>query len=458
MRRIISFLSLLFIAVATSAQSPEALRESLSKYPNLAYPVYSPYPSIPLGEIATTPEGFEPFYFYMVGRHGSRYETSDSRFNKVSATLNKAHDLGILTKDGELLRAHANAIAAAQKGHDGELSDVGVAQWRAIAQRAYNRFSKVFDGGSIEGKSSYVLRCIFSMVAFNDAIKEKNPKIAIYQQARSSEQYIVRPMSSNPASTKEFKSIIKEYDKNNKGNKARKAWEYSYDASEFMSKITTDSDRLLAECGGKRDERIMRYSYITLLFGENFGLGDRELLGRLFSVEDLYYIYVYQTSFWVNKSMGRGNEYVEARQSQTKPLIMDIINNCNDAIANKNPHRASVRFSHDTQIGPFLSAMGYDGCVPQWNENVELSTTSFNLGTILPMATNLQIILYRNKSGKIFVRSLINERDATLPIKSKTAPFYSWEEFSKYILNNLKTLQQSTDSILQKARENGNGE
>ena len=74
------------------------------------------------------------------------------------------------------------------------------------------------------------------------------------------------------------------------------------------------------------------------------------------------------------------------------------------------------------------------------------------------MATNLQIILYRNKSGKIFVRSLINERDATLPIKSNTAPFYSWEEFSKYILNNLKTLQQSTDSILQKARENGNGE
>lgn len=447
MKRCFTLLFSLLLAVFAFAQSPEAIRKSLSENPNIAYPVYSTYPSIPLGEIAPTPEGFEPFYFSLVGRHGSRYEKSGSRFDKVSATLNKAHELGILTKDGELLRERVNAIATAQKGHDGELAHIGVEQWRAIAQRAYSRFSKVFDGGSIEGKSSTSLRCIFSMATFNDAIKEKNPKIAVHQQARASEQYIVRPISKYPMS-KEIEEALKEYEKDNEMNKVRRAWERSYDASKFLSKITTDSRRLLVECGGKRDERIMRYSYITLLFGENFGLGDRELLKRLFTVDDLYYIYVYQTSAWTNKSMGRGNEYVEVHQLYSKAMISDIIDKCNEAINGTNPHSANLRFSHDTQIGPFLSAMGYEGCAPQWSDDIETMTTSFNLGAVLPMATNLQIILYRNKAGKVFVRSLLNERDATLPIKCKTAPFYPWSTFCKYVAGNLDLLKKSEERVL----------
>ena len=52
----------------------------------------------------------------------------------------------------------------------------------------------------------------------------------------------------------------------------------------------------------------MRYSLHTLLFGENFELGDRELFNRLFSLDDLYFMYVYQTSHWLNFNNGRGNE------------------------------------------------------------------------------------------------------------------------------------------------------
>ena len=121
LRRLSLFLTIVVLAFSAVAQTPEAIRASLAKYPNLAYPVASTYPSVPLGKIATAPEGFEPFYFTIVGRHGSRYEQKGSRFNKLCATLDKAHELGILTKDGELLRTRAKAIAAAQKDHDGEL-------------------------------------------------------------------------------------------------------------------------------------------------------------------------------------------------------------------------------------------------------------------------------------------------------------------------------------------------
>ena len=451
MKRVLLFCAVVALAFSALAQSPEAIRASLTKYPNLAYPVASTYPSVPLGEIAAAPEGFEPFYFSLVGRHGSRYEQKGTRFNKLCATLDKAHELGILTKDGELLRTRAKAIAEAQKGHDGELSDLGVEQWRGIAHRAYDHFGKVFDGGSIEGKSSTSLRCLLSMVAFNDAMKEKNPKIMVHQQARASELWIVRPLANNPAVSERAKELCKDYNDHGEWTKARKAWERAYDASAFMSKITTDPTRLLEECGGKRDERMLRYSFITLFFGENFELGDRELLNRLFSLDDLYFMYVYQTSHWLNSSIGRGNDFVEARQSHMEAMVLDILNKGNEAIKGTNPNNANLRFTHDSYVGPLLSVLGYDGCVPQWNENVELATTSFNHGLNVPMAANLQIVLYRNKRGEVLVRSLINERDATLPIKCDTAPFYPWDKFSKYVLENLNELKKSEEKILKNA-------
>ncbi len=62
MRRISFFVVALLLVVAASAQSSTAILEKISKYPNHTYPIASTYPSVPLGEIAPAPEGFEPFY------------------------------------------------------------------------------------------------------------------------------------------------------------------------------------------------------------------------------------------------------------------------------------------------------------------------------------------------------------------------------------------------------------
>ena len=37
---------------------------------------------------------------------------------------------------------------------------------------------------------------------------------------------------------------------------------------------------------------------------------------------------------------------------------------------------------------------------------------------ITPMATNLQFVFYRNKANDVLVKVLLNEDEATLPIKS----------------------------------------
>lgn len=450
MRRITTFILALLLSVAAFAQTPEAVLESIGKYPNLAYPEASIYPGIPFGEMAAAPEGYEPFYFSLVGRHGSRYERSEKYFTRALKVLDKANELGILTEDGKLLHKKLNEVYASQQGNDGELAPLGFEQWNDIAERAYKNFGKIFESGSIEAKSSISLRCVFSMTSFTNAIKGKVPSIKITQHARKSDLWIIRPLANDPAFTKEEKKIIAEAKKELGADEFRKEWEKNYDVSAFISKVATDPVAFVEKCCEDAPFMIARHSIISLLFGENFGHDNRELLTRLFTPKELYGLYVHQTSNWVNSSIGRGAEAVEAYQAYMRPIIEDILNKADAAIKGENPDVANLRFTHDSYMGPLFSVMGYEGCVPQWNKDIELATTSFNHGTVVPMASNLQIILYRNKKGKILVRSLINERDGYLPIKCKTAPFYPWEDFCKYVNENLKQLDKSKESVLKK--------
>ena len=146
--------------------------------------------------------------------------------------------------------------------------------------------------------------------------------------------------------------------------------------------------------------------------------------------------------------LGRGNEYAELRQSTMRILANDILDKAQAAVDGKNPHVANLRFTHDSYVGPFLSALGYDGCVPQWDEDLEKATTSFNHAMVSPMAANLQIVLYRNKKGEVLVRSLVNERDGYLPIECKTAPFYPWDEFCKHVNKNFDYLESVQAKVL----------
>lgn len=451
--RFFSLIFLLLLSLSALAQSPEAVLESIRKHPNLALPTYSTYPSIPLGEIAAAPEGFEPFYFSLVGRHGSRYDQSERRFKSALSVYRKADSLGILTEQGKHLYSHIAEISAAQENRNGELSDLGYNQWLGIAHRAYDHFRPAFASGSIDGKSSTSIRCILSMVAFCQGLKEKNPQLKISQNARKSELAIVRPLYDNPATPELARKIHKESGAKGEWNKDLNEWEKNSDASSFLSKVTTDRKRFIKECGGKNDFRMLRYSFRALLFGENFELGDRKLLTSLFTPEEMYAIYVHQTAKWVNTSIGRGNEKVEMYSSFMRPMVDDIIAKGNAAIDGKNPHIADIRFTHDSYVGPLLSVMGYEGCYPQYSTNIEQATTSFNFGTVVPMAANLQIVLYRNKAGEVLVRSLVNERDGYLPIKCATAPFYPWKEFCNYLNKNFKELEKSQKKVLKQYQE-----
>lgn len=449
MKRLLTFILSLLVVAATFAQSPEAVFKSIEQYPNLAITIGSTYPGIPFGEVEKAPKGFKPFYFTMVGRHGSRYEIVQhlTCFDTFEI-LDKANKLGILTADGKALHKQIGDICNVQKKNHGELSALGFKQWEGIATRTYDRFGKIFRSGKIEAKSSISMRCVLSMVTFNQTLKGLYPKMDISQNSRKSELWILRPFANNPKVSKKMKALWNDIYKNGEWKKERDEFLHSRDASSFISKITTNRDALINECGAKSDMNIAYLASYTLLFAENFDMGDRELLTRLFTTKDLYNVYVYCTAMWINTMFGRGNEYAEMRQASVRSLAEDILNKAQTAVDGKNPHVANLRFTHDSYVGPLLSVIGYDGCVPKWDKDIEKATTSFNHGTMSPMAANLQIALYRNKKGEVLIRSLINERDAYLPIECETAPFYPWSEFCKHVNKNLDYFDGVHDRVL----------
>jgi hypothetical protein len=64
---------------------------------------------------------------------------------------------------------------------------------------------------------------------------------------------------------------------------------------------------------------------------------------------------------------------------------------------------------------------------------------------IFPMACNIQLVFYRPKKGKagdVLVKALLNEREATLPVKAAQGPYYRWNDLRQYYLEKLNRFEK----------------
>ena len=433
---------------AASAQSPEAIRKFISENTNFAIGTLTDYTNVPIGKLATPPKGYKPFYFSMVGRHGSRYELRDTTFSHTTDIFTRAAKLGILTEEGKRVHEVLLRATAEQMGKGGELTALGQEQWRDIGRRAYKNFPKVFDGGSVEGMSSNRLRCVFSMVAFVDGLKEKNGSIVVEQEARASTLPIIRPIIDNPASPKEFINSRREPRLPRVWMSDFMEWSKSFDLDRTLSKLVTNKELMLKELGANSLFYFLYRTHHLLLFSHNFGFDNKALINSIFSLDDLYHFYCFHAIPWMYQSWGWGYAPAETFASYIEPLVDDIFDKAQAAIDGKNPHTANIRFTHDSYVVPLIEVFGFDGYVAKFDTNISKAVSSAPFNKMIPMAANVQLQLYRNKEGKVLVRAMLNEADMTLPIACDTAPFYPWEEFRKAVEGNMNRLIATRDKFL----------
>ena len=434
----------LFILVATLVAltaTAQTTREEIDLYPQLVISSQTLYAADIFSKpLAEAPKGYTPFYISHYGRHGSRYEAHAEYNENVCNYFSIAESLGILTPQGKEVKAILDGIRDVQIGRFGDLTQLGKEQHRTIAERMYNRFKSVFAKGAIvDSRSSVRTRCVVSMTAFNDKLKECQPQLKMQFEASDADAKIIRPMASgiSPYSYYEREASEQEW------QRIYAEWRSKCDFSHSINLLFTDIQPL-CERTGMDATALMADIYKRWAFMQNFGMTDRSKIEAIFNAEERHTVYKHDNYRWFclfsGTSLPDSNRYF----ATMKWLTDDIIERAEGAIAGTNNHAADLRFGHDYFILGLLAVlqpvgMGFDSDY----HDVDKLAESWRGYRIVSMASNTQFILYRSKkSSDILVRILHNESDITLPIESATAPFYKWEDLRNYINQRVEVLSK----------------
>jgi len=424
----------LLMPSSASAQTPQ---EDFKRDITLSASNYVAYRG-PQKQLTPAPKGYKPFYLSHYGRHGSRYMIGKSAYDVPYFSLLKAQQEGKLTAKGEETLKKVKLIREDAKGRDGELTPLGALQHQGITKRMYERFPEVFAGKTnIEARSTVVIRCILSMENGLQQLLRMNPQLNIFHDASYHDMYY---MNQGDKRLDSLKNCI--------GRKViQEEFTQKHDCYQrVMQKLFTDQDWV--------KQNINQRDLNRKLFEMAGAIQGTELRGKvslydLFNDEEIYQNWVVSNSWWqmsYGYSPYTGNEQPYSQRN----LLRDIIEKADSCIALPHPG-ATLRYGHDTMVTPLTCLLNLNGYGEEIKDPENIAKLWFDY-KITPMATNLQFVFYRSSknSKDVLVKVLLNEDEATLPIKSDIAPYYHWSDFKAYcqkILTSYKRFFTETHFI-----------
>ena len=173
-------------SLAALAASGQNLRDEIAANPGKSGGVYYVY-TYDNPVLTPAPKGYKPFYISHYGRHGSRWLLHDSEYGRVKRVYDGGIDRG------------------------GDLSPLGAEQHREIAARMYRNFPEVFRSGAVvDAQATLVVRCVLSMAAFCERLKELNPRLEVSRTAgRRTTRYLnFYSKPTNPTLSREYLDFI----------------------------------------------------------------------------------------------------------------------------------------------------------------------------------------------------------------------------------------------------------
>lgn len=397
----------------TSDEGTERLKADIMKCPEKMGSIYYAYPG---GDEVRTPapQGYKPVYISHYGRHGSRWLTSDERYKKVVQWADSVYQAGGLTPKGEDVRLRLHRVWEDAEGMGGQLTPLGARQHHDIARRMFLDYPEVFaDSVRIRAVSSTVERCIMSMASFCESLKEQNPRLRISKQ--TGERFMRYIHHSSP----EVKALESQ----------SAAWRTDFAA---FCREQIKPERFIAQLVKQPSDVTSPETVMDGLFwiAEDMQNVEPEIsFFDLFTPEELFGLWrtVNYRMYVCNAASPAGG--MEGPKS-ARPLLNDIIGKADKALAEESPC-ADLRFGHDTDLIRLLALMQVKDCANQESdpERYYLAWQDFNIS---PMGANLQLIFYRNDSGRILVKLLHNERETSLPIPSVSGVYYDWNEVKAF--------------------------
>ena len=378
------------------------------------------YPS-EFAPLPKPPAGYKPVHISHYGRHGSRYIADLGKYTTVYSVLEKAAAGNMLTPAGERVWNAYSPVYPLFNKREGELTPVGAAQHQGIARRMVERFPALFRGRSrIEANSTNLERTMLSMQYFTGELLSMRPRLDIHADAsRSYMGCINQHTLENPKAT--------DYDirwKTGEGLWLPAFEEYVaglIDPEPFSKRLFADYDYLCKLCDPLLFERLFYEVAVSLP-----NCGCASILDAFTSDELLMLGRLENCSFYIAKGRYPGGNKRGCFLSES--VLGDIIDRVEPDIASGVTVR--LRFGHDGCLMALFAMLKLDG----WNAELEDFTRAWEVWDVsqIPMASNLQLVFYRGRSGDLIFLPLLNEEPLALPLDALDACFYRWSDFVSY--------------------------
>ena len=432
MRQRIQYLIATFFASCLSLISAEAqttVLDLIKQKPSYASCNYDIYPDSITTPLTPSPEGKKPFYISHYGRHGSRYISSRSGYDIPYMMMLHADSLDELTPAGRKVLHEMNTIMRDTEGRWGELTGYGKDQLQKIGRRMVENFPEVLcPGANVQCVSTIVPRCIESMGSAAMEMLQACPQLQITMQASQRNQWYMnyqdRKLRRNYM-TPEAQKAYDAYTASRMGN------------TRLMELIFKNPD-IVKEFV---DEEHFDYYLMKMsLFQLNTNYNQNKNLMELFDTDDIYRMWQIDNALWYIQhgayKLNGGKQPTSQRH-----LLRKLIAEADSCIQLERPG-AQLRFGHETVILPLVCLIGINGYDLETDNLDELEEKGWWCSSVFPMGCNLQFIFYRSspKDQDVLFKVLLNEVEATLPLKSVSGPYYRWADFRQYCLDKLSKL------------------
>ncbi len=412
-------------AAALGAQG-QTTREEMAADLNKTGGVYYAYP-VTESHNTPAPKGYEPFYVSHYGRHGSRYLISDRDYKWVADKLHEADAAGALTPLGVDVMQRVDSLMQETRLRGGDLSPLGVRQHRGIAERMYAAYPQVFrNDAEVSARSTLVVRCVLSMDAFCERLKELNPRL---QMTRESSQRYMDYLCHHSDASNAWRD-----DPNNYKEEYRKFEESHTNPDRLMSTLFSDP-KFIAR-------NVNPHEMMWGLYWIASGMQDVETdltFYDIFTGDELFDLWqCFNYRFYAGDGNYAGSDGLIIYNAA--PLLRNIIESADAAIASAKPS-ATLRFGHDGNLIPLAALMHLEGC-DLVEEDPEKFYTAFSDWKVAPMAGNMQMIFFRDPrhpEKDVLVKFMLNEEEKRIPVETADFPFYRWDDVKEYYQTQVLT-------------------
>ncbi|MBR1548055.1 MAG: histidine-type phosphatase, partial [Prevotella sp.] len=364
-------------------------------------------------------------------RHGSRYHNKPSIYDAPYLILAAADSVGKLTPLGRDVMQRLDRIRRDARNHWGELTSLGAEQHRQIMTRMYERFPEVFaDGADIDARSTTVVRCIMSMEYALQQLNVLNPRLNIHHNATHRDMYYLNQQDSRLFNMKMDSTSQRLYT----------AFAQKYEQNDRLARSLFSDTAYI-----RQHVDASRLNYTLFKVASNIQSTDMRRSVTLYDVftDDEVYRNWRKENAWWYVAFGGSTVNGGLQPYTQRNLLRHLISDADEHIAGTKPG-ASLRYGHETIIMPLTCLLDINGYGLATADLESLDRRGWANYRIFPMASNIQMVFYRRNDTDrdVLFKILLNEQEATLPLKAVDGPYYRWADFKAYYLKKLEDYEK----------------